>query len=123
MYFSSGVGCKKDGKILYMGHVGSDVSVEQGQEAAGQCILNLVSNMEEELGDLNRVKKILKMTGFVNSADEFGDQPIVMDYASSLLIKIFGEATGSCSRSAIGVNTLPGNQAIEIEIVFEVKER
>lgn len=120
--FSSGVGCKKNGKFLYTGHVGSDVTIDQAKEAAGQCILNIVSNMEEELGNLNRVKKILKMTGFINSSDEFGDQPLIMDFASSYLLKIFGDEAGSCSRTAIGVNTLPGNQAVEIEIIFEVKE-
>ena len=122
LYFSSGVGCRKDGVFLYTGHVGADISIEQAQEAAEQCILNIVSNMEEELGNLNRVKKILKMTGFVNSANDFGGQPAVMNTASECLIKIFGESNGSCSRSAIGVNTLPGNQAVEIEIVFEVKK-
>lgn len=122
LYFSSGVGCKKNGTFLYTGHVGSEVSIEQAQEAAKQCILNIVSNIEEEFGDLNRVTKILKMTGFVNSADDFGGQPAVMDAASSTLIEIFGEVNGCCARSAIGVNTLPGNQAVEIEIVFEAKQ-
>lgn len=122
LYFSSGVGCKKNGKYLYTGHVGSDVSTEQAQEAAEQCILNIISNMNEEFGDLNRIKKILKITGFVNSANDFGNQPKVMDAASSCLIKVFGEANGSCARSAIGVNTLPGNQAVEIEVIFEVRK-
>ena len=122
IYFSSGVGCKKNGKFLYTGHVGSDVTIDQAKEAAGQCILNIVSNMEEELGNLNRVMKILKITGFINNSDDFGDQQQIMAFTSSYLLKIFGEEVGSCSRTAIGVNTLPGNQAVEIEIVFEVKQ-
>lgn len=120
IYYSSGVGCKYNGDFLHKGHVGKEVSVEQAREAAEQCILNVVSNMHEELGDLNRVKKILKLTGFVNSADDFYSQPLVMDAASDLLIKIFGPEAGICARTSVGVNVLPGNQAVEVEIVFEV---
>lgn len=121
LYYSSGVGCKRDGEYLHIGHVGSNISLEQAQEAAEQCILNIVSNMQEEFGNLNKVKKILKMTGYVSSAENFGDQHIVMDRASACLEKIFGKERGSCARTALGVSSLPGHQAVEIELVFEIK--
>lgn len=121
LYFTSGMGCKKDGKFLHVGQVGRELTIEQGQEAARQCILNLLSCMERELGDLRRVRKMIKVLGFVSSADGFGQQPKVMDAASSLLVDVFGQEVGCAARSAIGTNNLPGNQAVEIELVFEAE--
>lgn len=120
LYFTSGVGCKRDGDFLYIGQTGGDVTIEQAQEAACQSILNHLSNMEQELGDLNKIKQIVKITGFVSSIDGFKNQPLVMDAASSLLVDIFGPISGSCARTAVGVNALPGNQVVEIEMIFEV---
>lgn len=122
LYYTSGVGCKKDGEFLYKGQIGKDITIEQGQEAARQSVLNLLSVIQRELGDLRKVKRIVKILGFVSSADGFGSQPKVMDAASELLIKVFGEENGRAARSAIGTNALPGNQAVEIEMVFEVEE-
>lgn len=121
VYITSGTGCKKDGAFLYKGQAGKDFTLEQGQEAAQQCILNLLSNIQNEIGDLNNIKQIIKILGFVSSADDFGQQPKVMDAASQLLIDIFGKDVGAAARSAIGTNNLPGNQAVEIEMIFEVK--
>jgi len=121
VYYTSGCGCKKDGVFMYTGQCPRDFTVEQGQEAARQSILNLLSNIQHELGDLNRVKRIIKLLGFVSSTDDFGQQPKVMDGASKLLIDIFGAERGTAARSAIGTNNLPGNQAVEIEMIFEVE--
>ena len=121
LYYTSGCGCKKDGEFMYKGQCPRDFSIEQGQEAARQSILNLLANIEKEVGDLNRVKRIIKLLGFVSSTEDFGQQPKVMDGASKLLIEIFGEEAGKAARSAIGTNNLPGNQAVEIEMIFEVE--
>ena len=121
VYITSGTGCKKGGKFLFTGQAGKDFTVEDGQEAAKQCVLNLLANIERELGDLRRVTKIIKLLGFVSSADDFGQQPKVMDGASRLLIDIFGPETGTAARSAIGTNNLPGNQAVEIEMIFSAE--
>ncbi len=121
VYVTSGVGCKKDGKYLYMGQAGKDFTIEQAQEAARQCILNLLSIIQNQIGDLNNITQIIKLLGFVSSTDNFGEQPKVMDAASQLLIEVFGTKVGTSARSAIGTNNLPGNQAVEIEMMFEVK--
>jgi len=104
------------------GKVGQDLTIEQGQEAARLCILNILSTLHAQIGDLNRVEKIVKILGFVASADNFYDQPKVMDAASKLLCDIFGEERGRGARSAIGTNALPGNIAVEIEILLELTE-
>ena len=121
LFYTSGTGCRKDGKCLYTGLGGRDFTVEQGKEAARQCMLNILSNVEAELGSLSRITRIVKVLGFVSSTDDFGCQPPVMDGASALLIDIFGEEIGCAARSAIGTNNLPGNQAVEIEMLFEAE--
>ena len=121
VYCTSGVGCKRDGEFLYTGQLGDNVTLEQGKEAARQCILNLLSNIQNEIKDLNKIKKIIKILGFVASTDTFGQQPKVMDAASQLLIDIFGEDIGIAARAAIGTNNLPGNQVVEIEMIFEIE--
>lgn len=121
LYYTAGVGCKKNGEFLYKGQVSKEVTLEQAQEAARQSILNLLSIIERELGDLRKVKKIVKILGFVSSPDGFGGQPKVMDAASELLIAVFGKEIGCAARSAIGTNALPGNQVVEIEMIFEVE--
>ncbi|WP_207662161.1 RidA family protein [Clostridium sp. AM58-1XD] len=123
LYFTAGVGCKKNGDLLYTGHVGEEISIEEGRQAARQSIFNLLSIIEREIGDLRRITKIVKILGFVSCQNGFEDQPKVIDAASELLIQIFGEEIGYAARSAIGTNSLPGNQAVEIEMVFETEWR
>lgn len=119
LIFTSGCGCKNgDAGLVSIGQAGNEATFEQAQQAARQCILNLVSNMQEELGDLNKVKKIVKILGFVASADTFYDQAKVMNAASELLMQIFGDEIGCSARSAIGTNRLPSNQTVEIEMIF-----
>ena len=101
--------------------VGQDLTLENGQKAAYNCMLNLLANLEAKTGDLNKIKRFIKMLAFVNSADSFSQQPQVINHASNLLIDIFGEKAGCPARTAIGVNTLPGGIACEIEVLVELK--
>lgn len=96
--------------------------MEEGQKAAYNCILNILSNLDYELGDLNRIKKFVKVLAFVNSTEEFEQQPLVINGGSQLLLDIFGTKSGLPARSAIGCNTLPGGIACEIEVLLELKE-
>ena len=121
IYITSGNNCKVNGKLPHPGRLGAEVDVEQGRQDARQCILNILGNVQNEISDLNEIKQIVKILGFVASADDFYDQPRVLDAASELLIDIFGSEAGRCARSAVGVNVLPNNQPVEIEMVFEVK--
>jgi enamine deaminase RidA (YjgF/YER057c/UK114 family) len=118
--YSSGFGPKINGITKYTGKAGSDLSLEQAQEAAKDCILNILSAVKKQIGDLNRIKKVVKILAFVASSEDFFDQPKVINVASQILIDIFGELNGKPARSAIGANVLPGNIPVEIEILFEL---
>ena len=109
-----------DGELKYSGKIGFDLSIEEGQKAAELCVLNGLSAIKSELGNLNKIEQIVKVTVFVNSADAFTDQPKVANGASEFLGKIFGEA-GKHVRSAVGVNELPVNSAVEVEMIVKVK--
>ena len=109
-----------DGKLKYAGKIGFDLSIEEGQKAAELCALNALSTIKSVIGDLNKIEQIIKVTVFVNSADAFTDQPKVANGASEFLGKIFGEA-GKHVRSAVGVNELPIDSAVEIEMIVKVK--
>lgn len=121
LLYTSGTNCRKDGKPLYIGKVGQDVTIEQAQECAEQCILNMLSNLHATFGDLNRIRRVVKILGFVASAEYFYEQPKVLNAASELLIRIFGE-NGRAARSAVGTVSLPGNIPVEIEILFEIDD-
>jgi enamine deaminase RidA (YjgF/YER057c/UK114 family) len=109
-----------NGEVRFTGKVGAEVSIEQGQEAARLCVLNLLANLKAKYSSLDRVKRIVKMTAFVAGAEDFYEQPRVANGGSELLVDIFGEEAGRCSRSAVGVYTLPGNVPVEIEILVEL---
>jgi len=108
-----------DGKPVYHGRVDDVLSLEQGQEAARVTMLNLLAIIREELGSLERVRRIVKVLGFVASAPDFREQPRVLNGASELLLQVFGE-DGRHARSAIGVNVLPFDIPVEIEMIVEV---
>lgn len=117
---TSGVLPMQDGQVACIGAVGGwEVNVAQGQEAARLCVLNALSLIKHSLGSLDRVKRIVKVTGFVSSVSNFYDQPQVMNAASDLLVEYFGEA-GKHVRSAVGVASLPRNASVEIELTVEV---
>jgi enamine deaminase RidA (YjgF/YER057c/UK114 family) len=109
-----------DGRLTCVGTLGVDVSVEQGTEAARVCALNALSVLRQSLGTLDRVERVLTVTGYVACAPGFADQPSVVDGASRVLYEIFGDA-GRHTRSAIGVAALPRGGAVEIEVTVAVK--
>lgn len=117
--YVSGQGCTVDGVPVVTGKVGDVRTLEEGQQAARLCALNALAALHNDLGDLNKVKGVIKVLGFVQSAPGFDMQPKVINGASQLLKDIWGE-DGVGARSAIGVNELPGNVSVEIEFVFEL---
>jgi len=120
IYLSGHGPTKADGTDI-MGKVGKDLTLEQGIEAAKRTAISLLSTLKMELGgDLSRVKKIVKVNGWVNCAEDFKDQPKVMNGCSDLLVAIFGEK-GKHARTSLGTNALPSNIAIEIEMIVEVE--
>lgn len=102
------------------GRLGADLTIEQGYETAKLTGISLLSTIKAELGDLNKVKRIVKALGMVNCTDTFTDQPRVINGFSDLMVAVFGEK-GKHARSAVGMNQLPGNMAVEIEIIVEVE--
>ena len=121
LVYSSGCGPQVDGKPIYLGRLGCDLTVEQGQQAGVACMKNVLSVIRAHIDDLNRIKRIVKILAFVSSDNDFYDQPAVINPASQLLIDIFGEEAGRAARSAIGVNVLPGDIPVEIEVLVELK--
>jgi len=124
------VGCVRTGNLIftagqgtdeYRGTLGKDVTIEVGYQAARQCMLNLLAVVKQEIGELSKVKRIVKILGFVNSTPDFTDQPKVMNGASDLLVEIFGEK-GKHGRSAVGMAQLPLNNAVEVEMIVEIEE-
>ena len=120
MLYVSGQGATVKGVPAIVGHVGAEKTIEEGQDAARLCVMNCLSTLHDYLGDLNRIKSVVKILGFVASAPGFNMQPKVMDGASALLRDIFGEDNGIGARSAIGTNELPGGITVEVEFIFEV---
>ena len=110
-----------DGRITCIGTLGGDVSVEEGAAAARVCALNALSVLRAELGSLDRVERVLTVTGFVACVPGFAEQPAVVDGASRVLVEIFGDA-GRHTRSAIGVAALPRGGAVEIEVMVAVAD-
>lgn len=108
------------GELKYLGKVGVELTLEQGQQAARLCALNIIAQLKLALGgDLDRVRRCVKVGGFVNCESGFGDQPKVINGASDLFVAIFGDA-GRHARFAVGTNALPFNVAVEVDAVFEV---
>ena len=118
--YVSGCGCSIEASVA--GKLGIDFTLEEGQEHAKNCMLNVLSVLKAEIGDLDRVKSCVKILVFVASANDFYSQPAVANGATKLLGDLFGEEIGIPSRSAIGVNVLPGNLPVEIEAMFELYE-
>jgi enamine deaminase RidA (YjgF/YER057c/UK114 family) len=119
LVFISGQIPSRDGTVLFTGKVGKEVSLEEAQEAARACALNGLAAMKNALdGDLGRIKRIVKLTGFVATAEGFTDVPKVINGCSDLMLELFGEA-GKHSRSAVGVAELPLGVPVEIEFIIE----
>ncbi len=111
-----------EGALTCVGVLGDTVSVDEGREAAKVCALNALAVLAEELGDLDRIERLITVTGFVASAPGFDQQPAVVDGASEVLFEIFGEPAGRHTRSAIGVAALPRGGAVEIELTAAVRQ-
>lgn len=119
IFLAGHVSTRADGSAI-TGKLGKDLTVEQGYEAAKATTVSLLSTLKAELGELSRVRRIVKVTGFVNSTPDFPDQPKVINGCSDLLVALFGEK-GKHARSAVGMAALPLNYAVEIEMVVEVE--
>lgn len=121
MYFSGAGPLQKDGKFEYTGKVGRDMDEKTAYAAARSVGITMLSNMHAALGDLNRVTKIVKVTGFVNCTPDFAAQPAVVNGFSELMLAVFGAETGAHSRSAIGVAALPAGIPVEVEALIEYR--
>jgi enamine deaminase RidA (YjgF/YER057c/UK114 family) len=120
LMFVSGHGPKRAGKLVMTGKVGYDLTLEQGYEAAKVVMLNCLASVKRELGDLDRIRRVVKLLGMVNCTEQFTDHPKVINGASDLLVELFGEA-GRHARSAVGMQSLPMNIPVEIEMILEVE--
>ena len=118
--FISGHGPFQDGRPQFIGKLGREFGVDEGQQAARLVALNMLATVRETVGSLDRVKRVVKLLCLVNSMPEFGDQPKVANGASDLLVELFGEERGKHARAAIGMGALPFGIAVEIEGIFEL---
>ena len=119
LFISGQLPISSDGKIL-KGKIGKNLTLEDGQKASRLCVINILAQVKKALGgDLNKVKNCIKITGFVNSTDDFKDQPKVINPASETLSTVFGD-NGKHARAAISANSLPLGAAVEIDAIFEI---
>jgi enamine deaminase RidA (YjgF/YER057c/UK114 family) len=110
----------RDGKPEYVGKLGDGISIARGQEAAKLCALNIIAQLKDACGgNLDNVKRVLRLGGFVNCTPDFTDMPQVVNGASNLMVEVFGEA-GKHARAAVGVSSLPLGVAVEVEAMFEL---
>lgn len=121
LVFISGQGVTREGKPLMLGHVGAELSLEEGYKAAQICALNALAVLKQEIGDLDRVVRIVKVVGWVSSAPGFDKQPLVINGFSELMEKVFGER-GRHARSAVSGNELPFGTPVEVEMIVEVSD-
>ena len=119
--YISGQAPVQNGELIYKGKVGSDISVEDGIEAARLCVINIIAAVKTGLeGDWSKLDSFVKLTGFVNCQDDFTDQPKIINGASDMLVEIFGDQ-GRHSRVAVGSNALPLGIAVEIDAIVQLK--
>lgn len=121
LIYISGQDCRVNGELKYKGKVGKDVTEEEAYEAAKITAINLLAILKSAVGDLDRVKQIVNLHGYVNSADGFVRQPFVINGASEFLVEVFGEK-GKHSRCALSCNELPFDTPVEIEMIVEVED-
>jgi len=118
-YISGQLPIDENGKMI-KGKIGKDLNIEDGQKAAKLCMINILAQIKKATnGDLEKVKNCIKINGFVNSSDDFIDQPKIVNPASEILSSLFGE-TGKHARAAVSVNSLPLGAAVEIDAIFEI---
>jgi len=119
LLFVSGQICLAGGALVAAGKLGGTVTLEQGQAAARTCAINVLAQVKAALGDLDKVVRVVRLGGFINSTPEFLDGPKVMNGASDLMVAVFGEK-GRHARTTVGVASLPADSATEVEGIFEV---
>ena len=119
LYVSGHISVNTDGSSI-TGKLGKDLSEEQGKVAARQCGLAILSSLKAELGDLQKVKRVMKVLGMVNTTPEYEKHPIVINGCSELFVELWGDDNGKGVRSAVGMGSLPGNVAVEVEAMFEI---
>lgn len=119
LIYASGQTPVVDGILKYQGKVGQDVTVEQAYDAASICALRLIAELKSLIGDLDRIHRIVKVSGYVNGIEGFKDHPQVINGASDLIVKIFGDK-GKHARIAIGVQSLPDNAPVEVELIASI---
>lgn len=107
-------------QVKFRGKVGKDLPVEAGQQAARLCMVNALAQLKAALGSLDRIERAVKVTGFVNCAPDFTEQPRVINGSSDLLVQVFGEK-GKHARAAVGVSSLPMDSAVEVEFIVEIR--
>jgi enamine deaminase RidA (YjgF/YER057c/UK114 family) len=120
LVYVSGHGPLKPDKSLITGRVGADLDISAGKQAARQVGLAIISTLRSQLGSLDKVKRLIKVLGMVNSTSEFKEHPAVINGCSELFAEIWGPDHGIAARSAVGMGSLPGNIAVEIEAIFEL---
>jgi enamine deaminase RidA (YjgF/YER057c/UK114 family) len=121
LLFVSGHGPARDGKIQFVGKVGREFTVEEGYEASRLTALAILATVKAQLGDLGKVRRVVKLLGMVNCTEDFTRPPLVVNGASALLCELWGE-NGAHARSAVGLQQLPNGMAVEIESIFEVED-
>ena len=120
LLYISGKGPLQDNGEYIKGKVGEDLTIEEGYYAARVTAINLISTLKASLGDLSKVKRIIRVTGMVNSSSDFTEHPSVVNGCSDLLVEVFGER-GKHTRAAVGMNSLPSNITVEIDMIVEVE--
>ena len=120
LLFCAGTICLVNGQMTHTGQVGREQTVESGKKAAEVCALNTLANIRAALGSLDQVARVVMVNGFVNAIDGFADSPAVINGASDLFLKVFGDA-GKHARAAVAVNGLPRGSTAEVQVVVEVK--
>ena len=119
LVFTSGHGPGTGEGKIYKSQLGTDAEIEDGYQSARQVAINLIGTLKQALGDLDRIQRIVKVVGFVNSSSTFTDQPAVVNGASDLFVEVFGDK-GKHTRSAVGMAQLPGGIPVEVEMVVEI---
>jgi enamine deaminase RidA (YjgF/YER057c/UK114 family) len=120
LVFISGQICQWNGELRFVGKLGAGIGIADGRAAARLCALNILAHLRVAAGgDLDRVRRILRVGGFVNCTPEFTDMPQVVNGASDLMVEVFGD-TGRHARAAVGMNSLPGGVAVEVEATVEI---
>ncbi len=121
LVFMAGHGPTRPDGSLVTGKVGADLTIEEGYAAARLTAVSLLASLKAEIGDLSKVKRIVRVIGMVNATPEFGNQPEVINGASDLLVEVFGVPRGKHARAAVGMGSLPRGIAVEIEMIVEVE--